>query len=67
MVLTSAEANRMPEKRPQISPRAETRPTKQTDLNREFEDPKRTTEWNWFFAALIAFTIISLLNLRNWS
>jgi hypothetical protein len=65
-VLTSAEANRMPEKSPQISPKAETRPAKQTDLNREFEDPKRTTEWNRFFAALIAFTIISLFNLRSW-
>jgi hypothetical protein len=43
-----------------------TRPASHTDLNREFATPKRTTEWNWFFAALIAFTIISSLNLRSW-
>jgi hypothetical protein len=47
-------------------PKDKVRPAKQTDLNREFATPKGTTEWNWFFAALIAFTIISSLNLRSW-
>jgi hypothetical protein len=44
-----------------------TGPTTHTDLNREFENPKGTTEWSSFFAALIAFAMISLLNLRSWS
>jgi hypothetical protein len=47
-----------------ISKRA-TKPATHADLNREFESPK-LSEWNWFFAALIVFTIISLLYLRNW-
>jgi hypothetical protein len=46
--------------------RQDTRPASHTDLNREFVTPKGTTQWSWFFAALIAFTIISSLNLRNW-
>jgi hypothetical protein len=33
-------------------PKDKVRPAKQTDLNREFEDPKRTTEWNSFFRAI---------------
>jgi hypothetical protein len=37
-----------------------------TLLNQEFANPKRTTEWKLFFAAVIAFTIISSLNLRSW-
>jgi hypothetical protein len=47
-----------------ISKRA-TKPATHTDLNREFESRERM-EWSWFFAALIAFTIIDLLNLRSW-
>jgi hypothetical protein len=42
-----------------------TRPASHTNLNREFAD-LRTTEWKWFFAALIAFTLISSLKLRGW-
>jgi hypothetical protein len=42
------------------------RPAKHSDLNREFESPKGTTEWSLFFAALIAFTAISGLNLPSW-
>ena len=49
-----------------IMAKQQTRPASHTDLNREFATPKRTTEWNWFFVALIAFTIISSLNLRSW-
>jgi hypothetical protein len=43
----------------------ETRQASRTDLNEEFANPKRTTEWKLFFAALTAFTIIGSLNLRS--
>jgi hypothetical protein len=36
-----------------------------TDLNREFEGQMRGA-WKYFFAALIGFTLISLLSLRSW-
>jgi hypothetical protein len=38
----------------EMIPKPKVRLAKQTDLNREFDSPKRTTEWSWFFAALIA-------------
>ena len=38
-----------------------TKPTKHADLDREFETPR--AGWTWFFAALVAFTIINLLNI----
>ena len=37
-----------------------------TDLNRELESQKRGA-WKYFFAALIAFTLISLLSSRSGS
>jgi hypothetical protein len=46
-------------------PKRTTKPATHTDLNYEFEAPKRP-EWKWFFAALIAFMMIGFLNLRSW-
>ena len=49
----------------QMIPKRTTKPATHTDLNYEFEAPKRP-EWKWFFAALIAFMMIGFLNLRSW-
>jgi hypothetical protein len=49
----------------QMIPKRTTKPATHTDLNREFESPK-SAEWKWLFAALIAFMMISFLNLRSW-
>jgi hypothetical protein len=44
-------------------PRKDSTLAEQADLNREFAPP-RDQEWQSFFAALIVFTFISLLNLQ---
>jgi hypothetical protein len=48
-----------------MTPKRATRPATHTDLNREFES-RKGSEWSWFFAALIAFTMVGLLNLQIW-
>jgi hypothetical protein len=45
--------------------RRTTKSTTHADPNREFASRERI-EWSWFFAALTAFTMIDLLNLRSW-
>jgi hypothetical protein len=48
-----------------MTSRRATKPAAHSDLNCEFESLKGIA-WSWFFTALIAFTIIDLLNLRSW-